>query len=495
METEIASHPTMSLLLLAFLVSCGNDKHTDTGIGADTDTDTDVDTDTDADTDSDTDADTSLADAEAKMLGVGEGDISGDKVFMAGDVNDDGHADVIVGAKKHLGNGPNSGAAFVLLGPLSGQFSLSIAEARLKGEGLGDFAGGSVSTAGDVDNDGFSDVLVGAKLQDPAGNGIMKGAAYLVRGPFSGDIDLSSADARFDGEFEGDTAGGTVRAVGDTNNDDNDDILITAKLSDTNGDDSGSAYLFTGPLAGAYSLGSDETARFLGENAGDQAGGSASGAGDIDGDGLDDVALCGCLDDTSATDAGVVYILRAPFVGDVFLSDADARWYGEEQADSVGYTAGIGDLTGDGLDDIGVGSSQHDDGGAFYIVEGTATGDHDLRDAWVRGLGTSGQLLGVSLTGAGDFNGDQVPDVAIGASGDDDGVGLVLVFYGPVSGALDPVDADRRFVGEAPNDNAGFEVSGGQDIDADGIDDLVIGAPGEDTIGDDAGATYVVLGG
>ena len=347
--------------------------------------------------------------------------------------------------------------------------------------------------AGDVDNDGFDDVLVGAKLQDH-GVGIRKGSAYLILGPMSGVINLSQADARFDGEAAGDTAGGTVRGLGDTNNDGLDDIIIAAKSSDTNGVDAGAAYIFEGPLSGSYRLGVDETARLVGEASGDQAGGTVGAPGDVNGDGLADVIACGCLNDNAGTDAGVVYVVHGPFAGDISLGQSDALWYGEAAGDAVGFTARVGDLTGDGLADIGVGSPLSGTGGAFYIVDGTTLGASSLQEAWSKGDGSPGQQAGGSLSGAADVNGDGRQDLVVGAPGHENGAGLVSVFFGPIQGSLSMEQADRRYIGEASGDVAGIELTGGTDIDGDGLGDLAIGAPGNDQSAPDAGAVYILAG-
>lgn len=486
-SSSIAERGVPRLLLLSALLGCAADD-----VGPKTDSDTDSDTDVDTDTDT-SPLPTPLSQADGKLLGEHAGDVAGDKVFAAGDVNQDGLGDLIVGARKFDATGSESGIAYVLLGPLSGINSLSSAVARLEGESAGDFAGGSVASAGDVDNDGFDDVLVGAKLQDH-GTGIRKGTAYLVHGPLEGTLDLADADARFDGENAADTAGGTVRGLGDINEDGFDDIAIAAKSSDTHGVDAGAIYLFQGPLTGTYRLGLDETARLLGEESGDQAGGTLGAPGDVNGDGLADLVTCGCLNDGSALDAGVVYVVHAPFSGDIDLGGADARWNGENAGDAVGFTAGIGDLTGDGLPDIGIGSPLGGDGGTFYVVEGTQTGSASLSESWLRGVGSPGDQAGGSLSRAGDVDGDGRPDLVVGAAGHDNGTGWVGVFFGPVQGVLSMDEADQRYLGETAGDVAGLEVSGGMDLDGDNLGDLAIGAPGNDQSAPDAGAVYLVLG-
>jgi hypothetical protein len=167
------------------------------------------------------------------------------------------------------------------------------------GEEYGDFAGTSVSSAGDVDGDGLDDILIGAYQGD------IGGTADLILGSSLGSsstIDLSLADYSFVGENTEDKAGWSVSSAGDVDGDGLDDILIGAHGNDDGEVDAGKAYLVF-----ASSLGSTSTIdlslsdySFLGEEYGDDAGYSVSGAGDVDGDGFDDIIIGG-LDANKAT--------------------------------------------------------------------------------------------------------------------------------------------------------------------------------------------------
>src|SRR6185436_10070932 len=121
-------------------------------------------------------------------------DLAGYSVSGAGDVDGDGHDDVLVGAPAHYEGGLRNGAAYLVLGPVTGTVDLSLADAKLVGEEDDDAAGGSVSGAGDVNGDGPDDLLVGAP--GPSKLGLYAGAAYLVLGPVTGTVDLSLADAK-----------------------------------------------------------------------------------------------------------------------------------------------------------------------------------------------------------------------------------------------------------------------------------------------------------
>ena len=184
-----------------------------------------------------------LDEADARLLGPADGGYAGYALAAAGDVNGDGHADVIVGAPYDSTVGVQAGAAYLALGPFSGDETLG-ADAALYGEGAGDFAGMDVAGGGDVDGDGFDDLAVGAYGNDENGSGA--GAAYVVYGPASGSLDLAAADVRLYGERAGDYAGRAVAIPGDLDEDGYDDVLVAAPWEDTGGTYAGSVYVLFG---------------------------------------------------------------------------------------------------------------------------------------------------------------------------------------------------------------------------------------------------------
>ena len=174
------------------------------------------------------------------MLGEAEWDWTAYSVGGAGDTNGDGYADVIVGARANTSGGAGAGAAYIVNGPFSGDLDLAAADAKMVGEESNDTAGVSVAGAGDVDADGFGDVVIGAWSAD---GGTGPGAAYLVYGPFTASIDLSLADVKLIGENDHDAVGFPVASAGDMDGDGYDDLLVGALYNDEGGEAAGAAYL------------------------------------------------------------------------------------------------------------------------------------------------------------------------------------------------------------------------------------------------------------
>jgi hypothetical protein len=164
------------------------------------------------------------------ISGDSGGDNFGASVRGVGDVNNDGFDDLIVGANRDDNNGPSSGSARVFSGA-DGSILYTF-----NGDSAGDQLGGSVSGAGDVNNDGFADFIVGAFGDD--NNGSASGSARV----FSG-VDGAILYA-FNGDSQGDQFGISVSGAGDVNNDGFDDLIVGAPGDDNKGGESGSARVF-----------------------------------------------------------------------------------------------------------------------------------------------------------------------------------------------------------------------------------------------------------
>jgi len=261
-----------------------------------------------------------------RLDGAALGDCTGVSVSAAGDINGDGLGDLIIGAEGADPNGGASGSSYVVFGKATGfaaTMDLSslngIDGFRLDGASTAEFSGSSVSSAGDINGDGFDDLIVGAFRANP--NGLNSGSSYVMFGKatgFTATMDLSSLNGddgfRLDGTA-GDYSGSSVNAAGDINGDGIDDLIIGAYGADPNGSASGSSYVVFGRTTGfaatkdLSSLNGDDGFRLDGEMAGDFSGSSVSAAGDINGDGIDDLIIGAYRAEPNGNFSGSSYVV------------------------------------------------------------------------------------------------------------------------------------------------------------------------------------------
>ncbi len=310
----------------------------------------------------------------------------GTSVSGAGDVNNDGFDDVIVGA--YRGDiSANNGSARVFSG-----FDGSVIYER-NGASDGDFFS-IVSGAGDINNDGFADFMVGAFGDD--NNGTNSGSSTIFSG-IDGSVMYS-----FDGDITS-QFGVRLGSAGDVNNDGHLDIIVGGVTADNNGENSGNAKVFSGADGGLlYDLN--------GDSAGDQFG-VVNGAGDVNNDGFDDVIVGAFLDDNNGTDSGSATVFSG-IDGSILLTV-----HGDSAFDYFGAAvSGLGDVNGDGFDDFLVGAYRDDN---TSNNSGSATifsGMDGSKLFTFNGDGVN-NLHGISVSAAGDVNGDGLPDFIVGASG------------------------------------------------------------------------------
>lgn len=473
-----------------------------------------------------------------RLDGIDIWDQSGLAVAGAGDVNGDGVQDLLVGAFAGDPNGQRSGEAYVIFGTTAGFApDLNLADLdgtngfQLNGIDTLDAAGVAVDGLGDVNGDGIDDFIVGADWANPDGKE-RAGEAYVVFGTTAGfpaQIELADLDGtngfRIDGIDVRDDLGWTVAGAGDVNGDGLDDIVTGAFRPDGW---TGEAYVVFGSDRGFAAdidpSALDGTDGFLmhGIAPEDRAGWAVDGAGDLNGDGIDDVVVGAPEADAdgrpNAGESYVVYGTRAGFSPTLAFSSIDGtngfRIVGAEARDQSGRAvAGLGDVNGDGLDDLMVGSWNADvngnsNAGASYVVYGSRAGFGASLDLGSLD-GTNGFRIdgvaandrsGYAVASAGDFNGDGIGDMVIGAW-KADRAGDAYVVYGtaegfPASIDLSSLDGTNGFAVEGLHaEDRGGRVAGAGDLNGDGYDDVVIGAWRADADGRlHAGESYVIFG-
>ena len=484
-----------------------------------------------------------------RLDGAATGDRSGAAVSAAGDVNGDGYGDLIVGASgADPGGKMSAGSSYVVFGKASG-FAASLDLASLNGANgfrldgaMMDLSSYSTSSAGDINGDGYADLIIGARGASPGGRSYA-GSSYVVFGKASGfaaSLDLSTLNGtngfRLDGGAASDRAGVAVSSAGDVNGDGFADLIVGSNPSGGKyNSQPGASYVVFGKASGFASsldlstLNGANGFRLGGAAGGDHAGWSVSAAGDVNGDGYADLIVGAYGADpggkSSAGSSYVVFGKASGFAASQNLSALDGtngfRLDGVAASDSSGRSvSAAGDVNGDGYADLIVGAPGIDIGsksntGGSYVVFGKAAGFTASLDlSTLNGAngfrltgGAKYDSAGVSVSAAGDVNGDGYADLIVGATGADPGfktgAGSSYVVYGKAGGFAASLDLSAlsgadgfRLDGAAAGDGSGVSVKAAGDVNGDGFADLVIGASGADPGGKSyAGSSYVLFGG
>jgi hypothetical protein len=401
----------------------------------------------------------------------------GISIAAAGDVNGDGYGDVIVGAAEFDNGQVGEGKVFVYHGSPVGLPTTP--DWSVEGEQAGANFGVSVGTAGDVNGDGYDDVIVGANFYD---NGQTdEGRASVYHGSASG---LSPTPSWIAESNQADAVFGySARTAGDVNGDGYDDVIVGAMAYDNGELDEGRAYVYLGSPKGLR-----RRPRWTaeGNQPGAQGGCACFGysvgtAGDVNGDGYDDVVVGAPFQDNGQNNEGRAYV----YLGSPLGPSTQPAWTGEGDQENAYFGRAVGtagDVDGDGYDDIVVGADYYDkdqqDEGAAFVYHGSRSGPSTTAQ-WIGDTNLGGTRYGASVGAAGDVNGDGFGDLIVGAPswwGTPSTGGAAFAYFGSASGL--PAAPDWMGLGQGTYVAAQYGLSVGTagDVNGDGFDELLVGA-------------------
>ena len=428
------------------------------------------------------------SDAQAVLHGPGASAYTGFMV-AAGQMDGQGGLDLLISAHLQIGY---AGGGYALYAPVEGEYFAATADVAFSATDTDCYGAGRSMDLGDVDGDGLADALFGTPYESGSCIG---GVAFLHLGPYDPTEPMSGAYA----SFYGGASGGSYpdrashgSALGDVDGDGLEDVVVGSYGQDGGAGalDGGGIFVWSAPGATSYVLPDSADAAYYGYSARSLVGYRVRAGPDFNGDGIGDISSGALYDSTAGSNAGAVHVVYGPPSGSQTMADADASFFGENPSDYAGWGLGDGDVNGDGITDLMVGSPYaYSSAGRAYVIFSPLPELADLGDSPTQFIG-DGAYFGYSIHG-GDVDGDEYEDIAVGAVEAPPG-GCVYLAYGPISGGWDLAqDADAIFLGV---DAGGYVGSAVQldDFDGDGLDDLVTGAQLADG---GFGAAYLWMGG
>ncbi len=396
-----------------------------------------------------------------------QGAASSYSLSPAGDVNGDGYSDVLVSVFTNEFGVSKDGKVQLLLGTGNG---LGSAPAwTIEGKGGTNF-GESIGQAGDVNGDGYFDVIIGSsRFSNGEDN---EGAAFVYYGSPSG---LSSTPAwTMEGNQANSFFGISVSTAGDVNKDGYADVIIGAHYFDGGETNEGRVFIYLGSASGLgktpfFTAEGDQVNAFFGK--------AVACAGDVNRDGYSDVLIGAPGYDNGQINEGRAYLYLGTYMG----MTQSASWTGESNQAEANYgntVAAAGDVNGDGFSDAIIGSNRYDEGqsnvGKIFVYMGSANGFSGFPDWTYTGNKIDGNM-GISVASAGDINGDSYGEVIVGSYGFNPEVstGDVFVFYGSRKGTTNEmIMIDKK---KYPGGFIGMSVASAGDTNGDGYADILAG--------------------